>query len=87
MSDYIKRKEALEIVKRTSGDYATAFCEIKKLPAVGVKSVGMCKACEYRRLDGRAPFMFFYCSNVQGLKESVCETDFCSHFKPKQQEE
>ena len=32
-------------------------------------------------------FMFFYCSNVQGLKESVCETDFCSHFKPKQQEE
>lgn len=36
MSDYISRQEALEIVKRTSGDYATAFCEIRKLPAADV---------------------------------------------------
>lgn len=28
MSDYIKREKALEIVKRTSGDYAAAFAEI-----------------------------------------------------------
>lgn len=39
MSDYISRQEALEIVKRTSGDYATAFCEIKKLPAADVRPV------------------------------------------------
>lgn len=33
MSDYISREAALEIVKRTSGDYAAAFSEIRKLPA------------------------------------------------------
>lgn len=39
MSDYIGRQEALEIVKHTSGDYATAFCEIRKLPAADVRPV------------------------------------------------
>lgn len=39
MSDYISRQEALEIVKRTTGDYVTAFCEIKKLPAADVRPV------------------------------------------------
>ena len=32
MADYISREAALEIVKRTSGDYAAAFSEIRKLP-------------------------------------------------------
>lgn len=39
MSDYISRKAALEIVKRTSGDYAAAFSEIRKLPAADVEPV------------------------------------------------
>lgn len=36
MSEYIKREEALEIIKRTSGDYATALAEIRKIPAADV---------------------------------------------------
>ena len=39
MSDYISRKAAMEIVKRTSGDYAAAFSEIRKLPAADVEPV------------------------------------------------
>jgi hypothetical protein len=34
MSYLIERDAALEIVKRTSGDYASAFSEIARLPAV-----------------------------------------------------
>lgn len=37
--DCISRKAALDIVKRTSGDYATAFCEISRLPAADVRPV------------------------------------------------
>ena len=39
MTDYIKREEAMEIVKRTSGDYASAFAELRKLPAADVAPV------------------------------------------------
>ena len=39
MADYISRETALEIVKRTSGDYAAAFSEIRKLPATNVEPV------------------------------------------------
>lgn len=39
MRDYILRSKALDIVKRTSGDYATAFCEIAHLPAADVRLV------------------------------------------------
>ena len=39
MDDYISRQAALDIVKRTSGDYATAFCEISRLPAANVRPV------------------------------------------------
>lgn len=39
MSDYISREAAMEIVKRTSGDYAVAFSEIRKLPAADAEPV------------------------------------------------
>lgn len=39
MSEYIERKEALDIVKRTSGDYAAAFAEIARYPAANVVHV------------------------------------------------
>ena len=39
MSDYISREAAMEIVKRTSGDYAAAFSEIRKLPTADVAPV------------------------------------------------
>lgn len=39
MAEYISREAAMEIVKRTSGDYAAAFSEIRKLPAADVEPV------------------------------------------------
>lgn len=39
MSDYISREAAMEIVKRTSGDYAAAFSEMRKLPAADAEPV------------------------------------------------
>ena len=39
MDEYIKKEDAMEIVKRTSGDYAAAFSEIRKLPAADVAPV------------------------------------------------
>lgn len=39
MSEYIKKEDVLEIVKRTSGDYAAAFVEIRKLPMADVEPV------------------------------------------------
>ena len=39
MADYISREAAMEIVKRTSGDYAAAFSEIRKLPPANVEPV------------------------------------------------
>lgn len=37
--DLIERTSVLEIVRRTSGDYATAFSEIGRLPAVDTTPV------------------------------------------------
>lgn len=39
MDEYIKREDALEIIKRTSGDYATAFAEICKIPAADIPPI------------------------------------------------
>lgn len=39
MPEYIAKERTLEIVKRTSGDYAQAFAEISRLPATDVAPV------------------------------------------------
>lgn len=39
MKEFIDRETALEIVKRTSGDYATAFCEIAHAEVADVVEV------------------------------------------------
>lgn len=79
MSDYISREAAMEIVKRTSGDYAAAFSEIRKLPAAGAEPVrhgrwvgrsglfqGECSVCGYRTYDKTADWArkyWTYCPN------------------------
>lgn len=74
MTDYIKREEAMEIVKRTSGDYASAFAELRKLPAVDVAPV---------RHGKRIPFRSEFAGGIQYC--SVCEigfsdrTAYCPH--------
>lgn len=37
--EYIDRGAAMEIIKRTSGDYAAAWTEVRKLPAADVAPV------------------------------------------------
>lgn len=39
MTEYVEREATMEIVKRTSGDYAAAWSEIRKLPAADVAEV------------------------------------------------
>lgn len=39
MSEYIKKVEALEIIKKAKDDYAAAFVKIKRLPKADVKPV------------------------------------------------
>jgi hypothetical protein len=39
MAEYIERNFALDVVKRTSGDYAAAFAEIAHAPAADVELV------------------------------------------------
>ena len=39
MAEYIKKEAAMDIVRRTSGDYAAAFAEIRRLPAADVAPV------------------------------------------------
>ena len=47
----IYREDALEIVRRTSGDYAAAFAEISRLPAVDAVQVTRCRDCDGRRVE------------------------------------
>lgn len=85
MTDYIRRNDALEIIKRTSGDYAAAWSEIRKLPVADVtpvvhsywehkitsdgENIGICHNCKY-------PVSWFYgitkyCPNC-GAKMDEC---------------
>ena len=49
MADYIERGFALDVVKRTSGDYAAAFAEIAHAPAAAVAPVvhARWEECDY----------------------------------------
>lgn len=85
----IYREDALEIVRRTSGDYAAAFAEIRKLPAADVVPVVRCKDCKhgelYARNDGETG-VYCNCSNsiFQYANEHTFtpvrdKDDFCSY--------
>lgn len=74
MGDYIKREFALDVVKRTSGDYAAAFAEIAHSPAADVRPV----------VRGYWEFPIFMDSDVNDprCKCSVCgsiETPLARH--------
>ena len=59
MDEYIKRKDALEIIKHTSGDYATAFAEICKIPAADISPVVY---GEWVRPHWKNSIFCYYCS-------------------------
>ena len=49
MKEYIERAAALDVVKRTSGDYVAAWSEIAHIPAADVAEVVRCKDCNITR--------------------------------------
>ena len=45
MDEYVLKTAAMEIVRRTSGDYAAAFSAIRALPAATDVQIGDCEGC------------------------------------------
>ena len=70
----IYREDALEIVRRTSGDYAAAFAEIRKLPAADVVPVVRCKDCKHRTEFGNCGH-----PRQKGVLPSAYPFDFCNY--------
>lgn len=81
MAEYIEREAALEITKRTSGDYATAFAEIRKIPAADVVPVVRCKDCKYAYINSfsAASGVALCSSNAKVMQQD----DFCSYGERK----
>jgi len=73
MAEYIERDAALEIVKRTSGDYVAAFAEIRKIPAADVVPVVRCKECKH--------LFYTMCAACGFLPHKP--NDFCSYGERK----
>ena len=73
MPEYIAKSAAMEIVKRTSGDYAAAFSEIRKHPAADVETVrhgrwlinsdGYYPYCSVCKEEPKNGIMTHYCPN------------------------
>ena len=81
MSDLIRREDALEIVKRTSGDYATAFSEISKFPAVDAVEVVRCRQCCFGVKKREMGEVVTYCGLFWGMKGVLDPNGFCSYGK------
>lgn len=81
MTEYISREAAMEIVKRTSGDYAAAWSEIRKLPAAKVVEDrhgrwsydGQCSECGgFDDFDPLDPFGSKYCPHCGARMDGRC---------------
>ena len=93
MKEYIERAVALDVVKRTSGDYVAAWSEIVHLPAAEVAEVRhgrwffkypngwACSRCGEWGLmiDNRGIYKSSYCPNcgTRMDKEDEHEADRC----------
>ena len=76
MAEYILKTAAMEIVRRTSGDYVAAFAAIRKLPAADVAPVVRCKDCWYSGFDPE--YGKRWCERCWGSM-LVQDDDFCSY--------
>ena len=74
MAEYIERDFALDVVKRTSGDYAAAFAEIAHAPASDVAPVVHGR---WEMEATRKPFLqtLYKCSKCGYLVDRV--SNFC----------
>lgn len=76
MKEYIERAAALNIVKRTSGDYAAAWSEISHMTAADVVEVVRCKDCRYYQ-NAKVNEKGFLICPASGME--ITETDYCSY--------
>lgn len=74
----IYKEDALEIVRRTSGDYAAAFAEISRLPAVDAVQVTRCKNCEGRRVEVSCRGIFVSCGFCSASNLVMPNDGYCS---------
>ena len=68
MAEYIERGFALDVVKRTSGDYAAAFAEIAHAPAADVAPVVHGRWEPYRKNLGKCS----ECGEVVQIRSNYC---------------
>ena len=76
MKEYIEKAAALDVVKRTSGDYAAAWLEIAHMPTADVVEVVRCKDCIWR---GREECALFYRCDCGEQHTWETDNDFCSY--------
>lgn len=81
--EYISRDFALDVVKRTSGDYAAAFAEIAHAPAADVVPVVRCRECkhykEFRTRKNKQIMRLCYRMGKHDMEYPVRPDDFCSY--------
>ena len=85
--EYISRADALEITTRTCGDYATAFSEIRKLPAADVAEVvpAQWEETGWREYDAQSgvticyPKLAIVCTNCRCAfkKDALWSRNYC----------
>lgn len=76
MKEYIERAKVLDVVKRTSGDYAAAWAEIVYMPTADVVEVTFCKDCRYYQ-DAKVNEKGFLICPASGME--ITEMDYCSY--------
>lgn len=81
MAEYIERGFALDVVKRTSGDYAAAWAEIAHAPAANVAPVVRCRECRYRYTMNCS--MYYECSQCGGQWDWTTDDSFCDRGQRK----
>ena len=79
----IYKEDALEIVRRTSGDYAAACAEISRLPTVDAVQVTRCKNCDGRHVEVSWCGTYVRCNFRDGTGLNMPKDGFCSFGKEK----
>lgn len=87
MSDYIKREDAISIIRRRCKKYTTicvaAVTELQDLPPADVVEVVRCKDCKHLDKGENDSESWCECTAHFGKYFAVNEDDFCSYGERK----
>lgn len=83
MTEYIDREAVIQYLLKCADGYSyietptdSAITDIKSMPAVDVRSVVLCRDCEYcRKEDEHEYWCYGFCSPARLVRKD----DFCSH--------